>query len=84
MFCIFGYSAPTSDAEAVAMLKKAWGNVDDRKMEEIELIDIREEDAVIDSWNHLFIRITILIIPVSLIQLWLDVREEVVKQLLID
>ena len=52
MVTIFGYSAPTSDAEAVAMLKKAWGNVEDRKMEEIELIDIREEEAVIESWRQ--------------------------------
>lgn len=52
MVTIFGYSAPTSDAEAVAMLKQAWGAVDDRKMEEIELVDIRDEDTVINSWNQ--------------------------------
>lgn len=52
MVTIFGYSAPTSDAEAVAMLKQAWGAVDDRKLEEIELVDIREENVVINSWNQ--------------------------------
>jgi len=52
MVTIFGYSAPKSDAEAVSMMKKAWGSLSDRKMEEIELIDIREEQEVIDSWNH--------------------------------
>lgn len=52
MVTIFGYSAPISDAEAVAMMKEAWGNVDDRKMEEIELIDIRKEDDVINSWSQ--------------------------------
>jgi len=52
MVTIFGYSAPTSDAEAVAMLKQAWGSVDERKLEEIELIDIRDEEAVIESWNQ--------------------------------
>lgn len=41
MVTIFGYSAPKSDYEAVKMLKKAWGSVEDRNMEEIELIDIR-------------------------------------------
>ncbi|MCR5517040.1 MAG: hypothetical protein K6F17_00535 [Lachnospiraceae bacterium] len=52
MVTIFGYSAPKSDYEAVKMLKKAWGSVEDRNMEEIELIDIREEDDVIESWNQ--------------------------------
>lgn len=52
MVTIFGYSAPTSDAEAVEMLKQAWGSVDERKLEEIELIDIRDEEAVIESWNQ--------------------------------
>lgn len=52
MVTIFGYSAPTSDAEAVAMLKQAWGAVTDRNLEEIELVDIREESEVLDSWNQ--------------------------------
>lgn len=52
MVTIFGYSAPSSDAEAVSMLKQAWGSVDERKMEEIELIDIRDEETVIESWNQ--------------------------------
>lgn len=52
MVTIFGYSAPTSGAEAVAMLKQAWRSVDERKLEEIELIDIRDEEAVIESWNQ--------------------------------
>lgn len=49
---IFGYSAPKSDAEAVAMMKKAWGAIEDRKLEEIELIDIRDEEEVINSWSQ--------------------------------
>ena len=44
MVTIFGYSAPKSDVEAVAMLKTAWGSIDDRKLEEIEIIDLRPED----------------------------------------
>lgn len=52
MVTIFGYSAPKSDAEAVSMMKKAWGSVSDRKMEEIEIIDIREEEEVINSWSQ--------------------------------
>ena len=34
------------------MLKQAWGDVDDRKLEEIELVDIRDEQTVIDSWDQ--------------------------------
>ncbi|MEG1726111.1 MAG: hypothetical protein RR313_12025 [Anaerovoracaceae bacterium] len=52
MVTIFGYSAPKSDEEAVAMMKNAWGSIDDRKLEEIELIDIRNEDDVINSWSE--------------------------------
>ena len=33
------------------MLKKAWGNVKDRNLEEIEIIDIRPEDDVVKSWE---------------------------------
>lgn len=52
MITIFGYSAPKSDKDAVAMLKKAWGAVEDRNLEEIELIDLRNEDEVVDSWQE--------------------------------
>ncbi|MCO7128198.1 hypothetical protein NIE88_20860 [Sporolactobacillus shoreicorticis] len=52
MLTIFGYSAPKSDTEAVSMMKKAWGSINDRKLEEIELIDIRNEDDVIKSWSQ--------------------------------
>ena len=52
MVTIFEYSAPQSDAEAVAMLKQPLGAAADRKLEKIELVDIREEQTVIDSWNQ--------------------------------
>lgn len=48
---IFGYSAPSSDVEAKELLQKAWGSVEQRAMEEFELIDIREEDEVVKSWR---------------------------------
>lgn len=48
---IFGYSAPKSDVAAIFMLKEAWGKVDDRNLEEVEIIDIRPEDEVIESWS---------------------------------
>lgn len=52
MVTIFGYSAPKSDAEAIAMLKEAWGDVDNRYLEEIEIVDIRDEKTVIESWKE--------------------------------
>ena len=52
MVTSFGYSAPKSDAEAVAILKKAWGDTENRNLEEIEIVDLREESDVIESWNE--------------------------------
>lgn len=51
MVTIFGYGAPTSDASAVDLLKKAWGNVNSRAMEEFEIIDIREDNDLIETWS---------------------------------
>lgn len=50
MVTIFGYSAPKSDVEAVGMLKNAWGSVENRSLEEIEIIDLRPEEDVYHSW----------------------------------
>ena len=52
MVTIFGYSAPKSDAEAISMLKEAWGDTSDRNLEEIEIIDLRPEDEVVASWEE--------------------------------
>jgi len=51
MVTIFGYSAPTSDASAIGLLKSAWGSPKDRWMEEFEIIDIREEAGLRHSWS---------------------------------
>lgn len=52
MITIFGYSAPKTDAAAIAILKDAWGEIDNRNLEEIEVIDIRPEEDVISSWEQ--------------------------------
>ena len=49
---IFGYSAPKSDQAAINMLKQAWGAVEERNLEEIEIIDIRPEEEIIQSWEE--------------------------------
>lgn len=37
---IFGYSAPSSDQEAISLMKKAWGDINNRQLEEVSVIDI--------------------------------------------
>ena len=40
MLTIFGYSAPSSDKKAVSLLKRAWGPLEKRQLEETCFIDI--------------------------------------------
>ncbi|MBE9536673.1 MAG: hypothetical protein IMF07_05780, partial [Proteobacteria bacterium] len=51
MVTIFGYGAPTSDASAIELMKKAWGDVNSRNMEQIEIIDKRDEDDLVETWE---------------------------------
>jgi hypothetical protein len=48
---IFGYSAPKSDVEAIEMMKKAWGSVWDRNIEEVEIIDGKNSNELKESWS---------------------------------
>jgi hypothetical protein len=48
---IFGYGAPKSDAEAVGLMKQAWGKAADRNLEEIEIIDIRPGSELKKTWS---------------------------------
>jgi DICT domain-containing protein len=47
---VFGYSAPTSDAAAIAVLSESWGIPEERNLEEIEIIDIRPDEELASSW----------------------------------
>jgi hypothetical protein len=49
---IFGYGAPKSDAEAVGLMKQAWGKAADRNLEEIEIIDIRPDAELKETWSN--------------------------------
>jgi hypothetical protein len=53
MFTIFGYSAPVTDVEAVALLKEAWGDVSDRAMEQTEIIGRPggDPDQLREKWD---------------------------------
>lgn len=51
MFTIFGYSAPKTDESAISLLQEAWGTSSERYIEEIEIIDIRDEEDLRNTWD---------------------------------
>jgi hypothetical protein len=54
MLTIFGYSAPKTDVEAVALLKEGWGDVEDRSMEQTEIINRpgADHEALRETWDE--------------------------------
>ena len=48
---VFGYGAPPSDVEAIKLLKNAWGDTEKRQFEQTEIIDIKPEDKLADTWS---------------------------------
>jgi len=51
MITIFGYSAPKSDIKAVKLMTEVWGDPENRKLEQIEIIDIKSEDELRNTWS---------------------------------
>jgi hypothetical protein len=49
---IFGYSAPKTDLEAIRLLKEGWGNPDRRELEQTEIIDIKEDQELVQTWRE--------------------------------
>lgn len=49
---IFGYGAPQSDVEAIELMKGAWGDKYQRNIEQIEIIDIKGEEELRDTWKN--------------------------------
>ena len=49
---IFGYGAPASDAAAIDILSRAWGNPTDWEFEHIEIIDIKDEKTLRQNWRR--------------------------------
>jgi DNA-binding protein Fis len=49
---IFGYSAPKTDAGAIALMEEAWGGNDKRNLEDFEFIDIRSEEDILGNWTE--------------------------------
>ena len=52
MVTIFGYSAPQSDRGAVELLRGAWGGAQERSLEQFEIIDIKNEEPLVESWKE--------------------------------
>ncbi len=52
MFTVFGYSAPSSDVEAVNLLSEAYGDKYKREMEQNEFIDVVDEDVLVSRWDN--------------------------------
>lgn len=53
MFTVFGYSAPTTDKDAIELLKDGWGDNHDREMEQTEIINRpgADKDALRKTWD---------------------------------
>lgn len=51
MVTVFGYGAPQSDRGAVDLLQEAWGGWRQRDMEQVEIIDIRQEEDLLETWR---------------------------------
>ncbi len=49
---IFGYGAPESDAAAVDLMSEAWGSPEERDLEEIEIVDIKDQEELEATWNR--------------------------------
>lgn len=53
MFTVFGYSAPTTDKEAIELLKDGWGDIEDRALEQTEIINRpgADKDQLRETWD---------------------------------
>jgi len=53
MLTVFGYSAPKTDVEAVALLKEGWGDVEMRQFEQTEIINRPgcDEETLRGTWD---------------------------------
>lgn len=56
LFTIFGYSAPTSDIDAVGLLKNAWQHNPTKALAQIDLINTGSPETLEQSWNEFFVR----------------------------
>ncbi len=48
---VFGYGAPDSDVGAIEILLKAWYQNSARKLDRVEIIDLKEESELREKWD---------------------------------
>lgn len=51
MITIFGYSGPKTDQEAIGAMKEAWGDKNQRAMEQTAFITTQSEDEISKNWE---------------------------------
>ncbi|MFH1178703.1 MAG: hypothetical protein V1711_03225 [bacterium] len=51
MITIFGYSGPKTDQEAIGAMKEAWGDKNQRSMEQTTFITTQSDDEVSENWE---------------------------------
>lgn len=52
MITVFGYGAPSTDTEAMKLFKYAWGELDNRQLEEFQFINIEDEETCLKKWGQ--------------------------------
>lgn len=52
---IFGYSAPTTDKEAIDLMRSAWDR-DERFIERVEIIDIKNKEDLLEQWDPFIVQ----------------------------
>lgn len=52
MLTIFGYSGPKTDKAAIAAMKEAWGDVNQRYMEQTAFITLQSDDEITSNWQQ--------------------------------
>lgn len=48
---MFGYSAPKTDVEALNLMKRGWGSVENRELEDVEIVNIDSEDNMLTAFD---------------------------------
>jgi hypothetical protein len=56
MLTIFGYGAPATDVEAVALMRQGWGGNPTFELAEVGIVDIRSEDDLRKTWEPFLCR----------------------------
>lgn len=51
MVTIFGYGAPSSDAAAIELLKDSLGDSQRRRLNQIEIVDIKPREQLYEAWE---------------------------------